>query len=244
MFRIAIYDKNEKNRMMIGSCVERFLNRNHYKGIIDYYGNERLLEESSKRSYAVVFVHGRKEVFSGVQFCEKLLEADPYVKIVAVIDGLEEKWIDGKTGIYMYLLWPLNNSSVETMLTRVYKEYQKKIRPYLFLRKQGELRKLYLEDILYVELYERRLKIWICGKYMEVNAKISDIEKVLDRRFFRIHESYIVNIDFIVEVKKNRNSYDVKIINGKKLPMSRLRKGEFMCLFSERIGRDKSGTFL
>ena len=49
----------------------------------------------------------------------------------------------------------------------------------------------------------------------------------LNQDFFRIHHSYIVNIKYLVKIKKNNGLY-CELINGHVLPVAKRRQEEFM----------------
>ena len=95
-----------------------------------------------------------------------------------------------------------------------------------------------------MELFNRKLKIWKWEEYIEVRAQIKDIERLLDHRFFRIHEGYLINLDFFVSIHKDKNSYDVTMENGIRLPMSRLKKNALLQALQEKAKRDPQGQLL
>lgn len=78
-------------------------------------------------------------------------------------------------------------------------------------------KKVNIKDINYIESEGRTIKINLNNDIIKVYGKISDIEDDLGSTFVRIHKSYLVNMNRIV----NYNFNKVKLDNGKVLPISR-----------------------
>ncbi|MBO4592501.1 MAG: response regulator transcription factor [Eubacterium sp.] len=81
-------------------------------------------------------------------------------------------------------------------------------------------------DILFFEVSENARKIILCSKNSKIEfiGKLKDIEKELDKRFYRCHRSILVNKENIEEVDADRGI--ITLTGGVECPMSvRMRKG-------------------
>lgn len=67
----------------------------------------------------------------------------------------------------------------------------------LLLQSRGEIVKIKIDDIWYVESSRRNLTIYEQAKAASVLMKLSDMEKLLPEYFLRCHQSYLVNMDRI-----------------------------------------------
>ena len=76
----------------------------------------------------------------------------------------------------------------------------------IFLKTDYRIVKVNIPDILFVEAMSEYLKVWIDGEAKPVITLLSmkKMEEYLPSYFMRIHRSYIVNLDKIREVNKNR----------------------------------------
>ena len=76
----------------------------------------------------------------------------------------------------------------------------------IFLKTDYRIVKVNIRDILFVEAMSEYLKVWIDGEAKPVITLLSmkKMEERLPSYFMRIHRSYIVNLDKIREVNKNR----------------------------------------
>lgn len=78
-------------------------------------------------------------------------------------------------------------------------------------------KKINIKDINYVESEGRLIKFNLNDEIIKVYGKISDIEDDLGSLFVRIHKSYLVNMDRIINYTFNK----IELNNGKVLPISR-----------------------
>lgn len=76
----------------------------------------------------------------------------------------------------------------------------------LFLKTEHRIVKVDISDILYVEGMSEYMKIHLISqpKPLIVLLSMKKLEERLPANFMRIHRSYIINLDKIVEVNKNR----------------------------------------
>lgn len=83
-------------------------------------------------------------------------------------------------------------------------------------------------QIMYLERKLRMTYIEDCyGEIYTCNEKLSDLALRLNHRFIRVHESYIVNSDYIAVMKRTF----IELINGKEIPVSR----KYHNLLKERL---------
>ena len=78
-------------------------------------------------------------------------------------------------------------------------------------------------DIVYLESSEGKCTIETVDRKYKVSETLIVLEKKLSNtKFLRVHRSYIVNIDYIVEIEPWFNStYNLIMKNGSKVPVSR-----------------------
>ena len=77
-----------------------------------------------------------------------------------------------------------------------------------------------LGSILYFESVKRQMKIYTFhGCYM-FYSRIIDVEKELDERFFKCHQSFIVNMDHVVHLSANT----IETAGGRRIPVSQNRR--------------------
>lgn len=100
-------------------------------------------------------------------------------------------------------------------------------RTYMMVKVDKRLVKICISDILYVEAAWEYAKIFTEGRSYVVLSQIKRLEAELEAcSFYRIHRSYLVNLDHIAYIEGNTLAID-----NKKLPISRnYKKGLIECL--------------
>jgi DNA-binding LytR/AlgR family response regulator len=94
----------------------------------------------------------------------------------------------------------------------------------MFIRQGDSFQKINCNDILIIEAMQNYLKIYLKNNKFVIHQTMSTIEEILPKDiFFRIHNSYIVNVNHIESVGKTK-----LIINRKEIPISKYRKEAFM----------------
>ena len=103
----------------------------------------------------------------------------------------------------------------------------------LFLKTDYRIIKVNIPDIRYVEAMSEYLKVWIEGEAKPIITLLSmkKMEERLPANFMRIHRSYIINLDMIQEVNKNRVIMDTNTY----LPIGDLYKEAFQTYLDKKF---------
>lgn len=99
----------------------------------------------------------------------------------------------------------------------------------LILSSSGKHERIIFEDIAYLEANRAYASFHLKDGDERLAAfSLSHYETLLpNETFFRIHRSYLVNIDMVAEVEGGRGGM-LLLKNGNKLPIATRRKGEFL----------------
>lgn len=118
-----------------------------------------------------------------------------------------------------------NFDKVESMLHKFYADNNKKK---ITINTDGKLIFLEEEDIISVESDGNYSTIYTnTGQKILVSKKIKEVNNMLPENvFFRIHNSYIINLNKVKEFIKTEGY--VLMSNGQKIPVARQRKLDFL----------------
>ena len=72
-------------------------------------------------------------------------------------------------------------------------------------------------DILYAEVFNRKIVIYTPKENIEYYGQLADLEKMVGKDFYRVHRSFLVNLKYV----EMYNGKIVKLSNGKEVPMAR-----------------------
>lgn len=191
------------------SRLTRLLNELGITDIMSFDEPLVALKELTKTKFDVVFLDISMPNMSGLELADAILQLEKKTFIVFQT-AYEEYALEAfKKGGIGYLVKPYETDELKAVIDKVnlYKnsseDNNKKI-----LGKRGE--KLYLidlDDIYYIkaDLDEVIIKIKDADAY--VRRKIGDLENLLvGKNFFRVHRSYIVNVDKIKSMKSVEQS--------------------------------------
>ncbi|MGQ3677534.1 MULTISPECIES: LytR/AlgR family response regulator transcription factor [Tenacibaculum] len=205
---------------------------------------EKAIKFINENSIDCLFLDIEMPTMDGFQLLEKIEDKDFAIIITTAyneyaIKALKNQAID-------YLLKPIDSDDLEETIGRVKQHYKKnnntekveKIlssfnkkfnRRKITINTDGKLVFLSQDEILFVESDGNYSTIYTTGanKKIVVTKKLKEINLLLpEDHFFRIHNSYIINLNKIKEFLKS-DGY-VVLENNHKIPVSRQRKSDFL----------------
>ncbi|MGL4994359.1 MAG: LytR/AlgR family response regulator transcription factor [Bacteroidales bacterium] len=200
----------------------------------------------SEQSIDLIFLDINMPDLSGIEFVRSLEKAPHIIFTTAyseyAIDGFKLDAVD-------YILKPFNFDEFLTAANRARKrieliEYSsnRPINPInqkfvsdgtIFVKSDYKVSRIDLDSILYIEAMNEYVKIYINGeeKPLIPLLSIKKLEEILpSSKFMRVHRSYIVNLERVIEIAKMR------IIFGKNsIPIGDSYKEFFMEYVNQRL---------
>ncbi|MBC3794058.1 DNA-binding LytR/AlgR family response regulator [Spirosoma sp. LMG 31447] len=160
----------------------------------------------------------------------ELLERLPFIPYVVLTTSKTEYAFDAfQYQVTDYLKKPISvprfNIAVEKVLelnTRL-KSGPSSERKEIYIKTDGRYIRLPFENIMYIENTGDYVKIHTNGQTHIVYSTMKYLEEKLGTQFLRVHRSYIVHLDKIVDIEEN-----TLVISNKVIPISRANKPELM----------------
>ena len=95
--------------------------------------------------------------------------------------------------------------------------------------------KVLYKDILYFSSQNKKVHLVLKDGQKEFNGRLKEIAKKIPGNFIQIHQSYLINFDYIEEC-----SYEsVKMKNGDTIPISQPYRKSVRKQLAERVWRDR-----
>lgn len=114
-----------------------------------------------------------------------------------------------------FLMKPLAKEVVEDVMKRCIRVYERKNHLFEYYAK-GYHYKIPYKDIIYFYSQNKKINIVLEDKQMQFNGKLKDVANTVPYNFIMIHQSYLINLDFVQEC-----SYElVKMKTGSLLNIS------------------------
>jgi two-component system LytT family response regulator len=180
----------------------------------------------------IVFSDIEMPKLNGLEFVRALENSIVVIFITAYRDFA----LDGfDTGATDYLVKPVRfdrflkavNKAKDYLELKRSSSIQQVTNDRIFIKSEGKLVKILLDEILYVEAQGDYLKIFIPSGIYSTQATLKSMEEILSLpKFFRIQRSFILNLDSVRSVNGNM----VELVNGKSISVALNKKEELFDL--------------
>ncbi|HIY63139.1 MAG TPA: LytTR family DNA-binding domain-containing protein [Candidatus Mediterraneibacter stercoripullorum] len=234
MFRTAVVDDEENSRGLMAEYLRRFSESSGVQFQEDLYESGAQFLEKYSADTDIVFLDIEMPGLDGMETARELRNMDEEIIIVFVtnmaryaIKGYEVDAMD-------FIVKPVQYPAFERMLKKVLRFILKyKREESIFLKSDGEIRKVSTSDILYVEAAGSYVTYHTINGEYRVRGPLKNAEKELQEYgFLRCNHCYIINPRYVTDVK----SSSVKV-GGTELAVSRNRKKDFLNGLTEYLGK-------
>lgn len=222
-------------------CLEQLENLLHqipYIHQVDTYTDMNFFYEELKdgRSYDVIFMDiDWKQEKTGIDFAAELEKHSPNSQIVYVtaytMEYVEDVFLTS-SNLSGFLMKPVKMEQLEKNLEKV-KRRQQEIDGKLLVRQKGSMIAIPYKEIIYLESQLHKVNIVLKEEKYQCNEQLSSVRKRLNGQFLEVHKSYLVNMDYIQELRNG----EVLLNNGITLSVSKTRVGEAKKRFFEYMSR-------
>ena len=155
---------------------------------------------------------------------------------IIVLSSSKEQAFDAyQRGVYGYLLHPIDPNELRKCLFRFQKTHQALYADKIAIKSNGDYHFISTQDIVYLKADNNTTDIHlISGKVISGFKTLKYYESQLPSSFFRIHNSHIVNLNYVTRINVGKSDCYL-LDNTIKLPFSRTYK-EQIDLIIKRLG--------
>lgn len=201
-------------------------------GIIGFSAGKDVIRYCSLHQDIDLFILDSKlKDMDGIRLTEELRKMGIHSKIVFLTSILSFAPKGYELGVSRYWMKPLEYSKFCSEMKMLYEDVKKESQAYFIERVGDTTEKMYFDDILYIATEGRKTSVHLRDSSYLSTTKMKEYLQKLDRRFFRCHAAYIVNMDRIKRIK----GAVVHLDNGEMIYISKGRKSAFMDAFSEYL---------
>lgn len=130
---------------------------------------------------------------------------------------------------------PLMSVEYKGCISHYYTFHRTQEEQYLMLHDEEELVKIYMEEILYMDKVDGRMRFHL--PYGEIHGakKIKDMEQRIDERFVTCDTEVLVNLQWIQDIDKGQ----ITLRNGQKVAVNQKRREEVRRLWQEYLAGEE-----
>lgn len=161
---------------------------------------------------------------NGIDLAKRLRALGMRAKIVFLTAVLEFAPQGYEVGASRYWMKPLTYEKFRVEVQALNKEIDNESQKAIMEHIGRGIEKVFFDEIVYIETKERKTCVHKKENGYISTRKMRDYENKLDKRFFRCHAAYIVNMDYIGKV----NGGELTLTTGDVIYISKGRKKRFM----------------
>mgnify|MGYP001580935939 CR=1 FL=1 len=231
MIKIAICEDEKDQQELLKEHIYQIFKELSIKYKLEIFNSGEELLENYSNDTDVILLDIQMGQINGMDTARKIRTLDNKVEII-FITSLIEYALDGyEVRAYRYLIKPVKYENLKENIINCIKEIDIKNK-YIIVKEQGNLMKLDINEITYVEVQKETITIHTLNKVYKINGTMTNIEKEIDcSRFFRCHKSFLVNLEHVKSIKQ----YVLVLENSEEVPVSRYRFKETKDKFFDLI---------
>ncbi|MCM1174565.1 MAG: LytTR family DNA-binding domain-containing protein [Blautia sp.] len=227
--RVAVCDdEKEVQRLLAGKIKELCPEA----GVYSYGSGEELL--LAKEPFDILLLDIQMAGRNGMETAAELRKRNKST-ILIFITALEEYVFQAfDVGAFHYLVKPFTDEKFEMVFAAAVEQYRSRERMgcvlaaeaeerYIVVKTGGVSTRILTKDIVYAEVFNRKVMIHSIHRDIEYYGKLSDLEKQLGEDFFRAHRANLVHFKYV----EKYNASEIWLEKGHAL-MARQNYAEFV----------------
>ena len=229
--KIAICDDDRTYADEIKRIIEVLLYNKMIKFEIDtYYSSQEIYNRTT--TYDIAFLDIEMPPYSGIEIAKKLKEANPHI-VIFIITSYNQYLDDAMDlNVFRYIQKPLDAHRLKTGLEKALKSIDNTVISF-YMKNGNSIKKLTPNELIYIETVGRSTKVVSAdGEYISDNKMDFWKEKLIASFFYRVHKSFIVNMNYITDYQRDT----LVLFKKYKVPISYRKQAEFRKAFLSYIG--------
>lgn len=229
MFKVAIVEDNATELEAMKECLIRFGKETDLTFFINSYGDIENFINEYKNDYDIIFLDIELPGKNGMDGAKLIRKKDSEVAIVFVTHMVHFATQGYEVNAIDYVLKPIGFASFALKMTRILQRLSSRQGKPIVMSSKETMYRFNDREIIYIEVMGHKLFFHLIdNRIVELTGSLINMEEMLkDSGFARCKSCFLVNMKYIVSVKKRK----IFLFNGEELEITRERKKDFMDAF-------------
>ena len=231
--KIAVCDDNKVDQDYVIGILRKWAEEtNRIIEIHTFLSAEQFLfQYAEEKDFHILVLDIEMQRMNGVELAKKLRQDNRQLQILFVT-GYPDFMAEGyEVDALHYLIKPVDPRKLFRVLEKA-ADNLKMAEKVLLLQDNGELRRLIIRNILYVEVFSHFCTLHTTEGIIETRIPIGELGNRLGEAFIRVHRSYLVNLEQIKRIAKT----DIFLEDGSTVPLARRKYTEVNLAFIRYFG--------
>ena len=229
MIRIAVCDDEKYFREKIGALLQEYSSAREFGiNVESFASGEEFLASEKKEMFDVIFLDINMEGMNGIETAQKIRQFSEDIVLIFITAYVAYSPEGYKVNAIRYLL--KDSDSFKTAFWECMNAVRNKLMVVEKKEKfefQGKEMVIPLSHIVYMESNLHKVTFYIKGKEIQAYTMYEKLDAIEERlrktqSFCRIHQSYLINLKYVDEVKR----YQVLLNTGEILNIAKPRYKE------------------
>ncbi len=216
-YKIGICDDAQGEREYLSSLVWKWaMSAGRDVKLLTFASAEQFLfRYAEEKDFDILLLDIEMGQMDGVTMAKRIRRENDAVQIVFVT-GYSDYIAEGyEVAALHYLMKPVKEEKLFSVLDRAVEKLRKNEKA-LLLEQGGETVRIPIYQIRYADVMSNYVTVHAASDYT-VKMTLSELEKKLDDRFYRVGRSVIINLTYISRVTKT----EIRLSDGTALPLPR-----------------------
>lgn len=201
--RIAICDDEVSVVQILEEKIKKLLPD---AAIEKYLSGDELIASGSKPD--ILFLDIQMPGMDGMETARLLRQNNESMILIFVTAAQEYVFQAFDVGAFHYLVKPFSDEKLKEVVTKAVHAVKRgsgleEDEKFIMVQAAGSHRKVFLRDIVYAEVYNRKVIIHTRNTDIEYYGKLQELSDMAGADFFRTHRAYLVHFKYVEKYNAN-----------------------------------------
>ncbi|GCF93998.1 DNA-binding response regulator [Enterococcus florum] len=231
MIQIICCDDERIMRKSLRKIIEPELQlRGNAYEINEYCSGEALLNSEDIKEADIFFLDIEMQTLNGIETAREIRKRNQRAVIIFITAYADFVFHGYEVKAMNYILKPYTDAQIKRILHQALEELELENNFYFMIEQKSGSTKIDLKKVRYFSSDRRVIHTYLSNDKLTFYGKLNELEDQLPNFFIRIHNRFLVNLNFITVVESSW------VFCGEdKLPVSRKYKHELDITFAKNI---------